>query len=436
MEAQLLETESGSHKPLVAARREWTVLIYLAGDNNLSEECVYILKEIKRVAPPAPPKGGRSPETSSVHVVAQFDPLGRGNPSRRFHIEYSDGELEDDELYYSRKLETDTGSPSALLEFLLETIEWYPARQYMLVLSGHGAGVLQNFFLQDEERPLSSIPSTFPVPALRRVFRSARLKHALGDYKIDILGFDACMMSMTEVCYQLRDIDVLNLVVGSEGFSLNSGWPMDRILGYLQSLPPAPPATKTSVTTVAKKIVDIFTNFYHDYYLGGLSVDQSVIDLSKIGKLRDEIDRLALAMLKAMHTESPKPDRYDEKGRPFQDALLLAHWAAQSYNGEQCVDLYDFCNLLQKRVREDRREESVWSCCKRIMEFLTEGDDRIIKRSCYAGAAFQHSHGISIYFPWGDYDVTPGYNELDFYDHSKWDEFLKRYLKVTKRVPE
>ena len=78
-----------------------------------------------------------------------------------------------------------------------------------------------------------------------------------------------------------------------------------------------------------------------------------------------------------------------EKGRPFQDALLLAHWAAQSYNGEQCVDLYDFCNLLQKRVREDRREESVWSCCKRIMEFLTEGDDRIIKRSCYAGEAFQ-----------------------------------------------
>lgn len=406
----------------------WTVLIYLAGDNNLSEECVYALKEIKKVGTSLPSTAGRE---RKLNVIVQFDPLGRGNPSRRFIITDAggDGELECDEDKEVQKLETDTSDPEALLSFLCESIHAFPSDYYMVILGGHGAGVIEGFFLQDEERPLSSIPSSFPIPMLKSVFQSDRLEEALGGRKINIVGFDACMMSMVEVCYELRGIAALDLVVASEGFTLNSGWPIDRIIAAILNDSDVEPEP------LAKFIVDEYVTFYHDFYLGGLSVDQAIIRLNRIEDLKTEIDALAAAMIRRLE-EIPERDRhYAEEGEPFQDSILLAHWAAQSYNGEQCVDLYDFCSLLQKRADDfenPKDPQSIFKCCERVMKVI---EDLLIVRTCFSGAAFEHSHGASIYFPWGEFDFSPTYRQLDFAKYSEWYKFLKTYLRATKRGP-
>jgi len=406
-------------------RRKWAVLVYQAADNNLTEECIYALTEMKAATNTVSRALARP-----LDVIVRLDPLGRGNPSRLFNLK-TGRSLEDDEDERQRRFEIDTGNPETLLDFLCTAIDKNDADHFMLVLSGHGAATSEGFFLKDEERPLLSIPSSFPVPALRRVFQSDRLKDALGDRKIDILGFDACMMSVGEVCYQLRDLEVLNLVVGSEGFSLNSGWPLRSILEHMRGF-------QLNPDQLAEFIVKAYVEFYGDYHLGGLSVDQAAVDLSQICHLRDEVDRLAQSMIYEIRRESGDHDDnlyYREGGKPFQDALLLAHWAAQSYNGEQCVDLYDFCDLLEERVPHHESDESVWKCCRRIKNFLTQGPDKLIRKCCYVGAAFQFSHGLSIYFPWAYYDLAPSYRELDFAKHSKWREFLKIYLKATRRRP-
>jgi|GEM_PF-4626864 len=49
-----------------------TVMIYLAGDNNLSEECVYALTELKKARP-----------NSLVRVFAQYDPGDEFLPTQR-----------------------------------------------------------------------------------------------------------------------------------------------------------------------------------------------------------------------------------------------------------------------------------------------------------------------------------------------------------------
>src|SRR4030095_721605 len=51
--------------------RKWNVMVYLAGDNNLSEEMVHDLQEMQRAGAPADFK-------KKVRVVAQFDPRGTG----------------------------------------------------------------------------------------------------------------------------------------------------------------------------------------------------------------------------------------------------------------------------------------------------------------------------------------------------------------------
>jgi len=57
---------------------KWTIMVYLAGDNNLADECVFALTEMK--AAMIDPR---------VKVVAQFDPTARRVRTRRFVLNQS-----------------------------------------------------------------------------------------------------------------------------------------------------------------------------------------------------------------------------------------------------------------------------------------------------------------------------------------------------------
>ena len=56
-------------------KAEWTVMVYLAGDNNLSPECLFALTEMKEADP-----------GEEIHVVAQFDPRDEHLPTQRYKI--------------------------------------------------------------------------------------------------------------------------------------------------------------------------------------------------------------------------------------------------------------------------------------------------------------------------------------------------------------
>ena len=55
--------------------------------------------------------------------------------------------------------------------------------------------------------------------------------------KIDIIGFDACLMGMMEVAYQLKEH--AEIVVGSEELEPGKGWDYEAIVSYLVKYPTA-----------------------------------------------------------------------------------------------------------------------------------------------------------------------------------------------------
>jgi hypothetical protein len=408
---------------------DWTMLIYQASDNNLSEDCMYALSEMNKVvhARKTPPRGAKA-APPKLSVVAQLDPVGRGNPTLRFEITKQASGLEK-KVIKTFVQETDESRADTLIQFLSESISDFPAEHYIVVLNGHGAGFLNGFFLRDDDRPSSSVPSALRIRLLTEVFGSKRVVQALKGKKIDILGFDSCMMSTIEVCFQLLPTAANSIAIGSEGFALNSGWPYERIVTKLQN-------ERVEPEDLAKSIVDEHISFYSDYELGGLSVDISAIRLNKIRTLKSKIDDLAAALKAVL-----KRDEYVERGERFQDAILLSHWATQSYNGEQCVDLYDFCNLLQKRLPKNAKGKQISRLCQKVQAaIIGNGQNSAVIRGRSAGAAFQFSNGISIYFPWARFDIAPEYRDLGFVKaHSKkrkaspWLKFLERYLQATQR---
>jgi hypothetical protein len=106
-----------------------------------------------------------------------------------------------------------------------------------------------------------------------------------------------------------------------------------------------------------------------------------------------------------------------ERSRPLRDAIVLAHWEAQSYKSDEYTDLYDFCDLLQERCAE---EPLIAEGCQRVKDII---DEQIVVRSLYCGPAFQYSYGLSIYFPWAQ--VAARYKETEFAQDTGWGDFLE-----------
>jgi hypothetical protein len=441
----------------------WTIMVYLAGDNNLTTECMFALTEMK----------GAALSNKNFNVIAQFDPSDPYLPSHRYEIDPANKSIYEDIFdcarYYknrdevrfkkeSRKAcdlaarreaalekvrkaglkklkkasltatkasklptdDTDTGSPITLYNFISYCLQNYPARRYMVVLSGHAGGTERDYLLKDE-----SSARSLTFNELKQVFK--QIKRDRHGELIDIIGMDNCLMSMAEICYELRD--VAEIVVGCESFSPISGWPYRQILERLHNEfgDPKLPAGKAVTVDAAKAIVGEYVNFYATYWMAGLSVTQSALDVTKVQALQQHINDLAQQMEKELVSESQKESLPPSK-RLLENALLLAHWEAQSYNGEQYVDVYDFCDCLEKRVQSPEIAER----CKTLKNFIK---DEFVLDSCYCGAIYQYSYGVSIYFPWAE--IAPSYWNLDFVDQKApgWGSFLKAYTRLTRRLP-
>jgi hypothetical protein len=444
----------------------WTVMVYLAGDNNLSSECLFALTEMKKAEP-----------GNQIRVIAQLDPQDNYLPTHRYEINRKGPNstlFEDiiDEAHYNPETcevrfrneskradslatsrlkhrtviqsvlsdvndltslefkdeeitdDTDTGSPVTLYNFLSFCIQEYPADHYMVVLSGHAGGTESDYLLKD-----ASSKGSLTFNELKQVFKE--LQTDLNGKPIDIIGMDNCLMSMGEICYELRGL--AQIAVGCESYSPASGWPYREILERLQKDFTEPKAKRKSLPAeAAKAIVEEYVNYYSSYWMAGLSVTQSALDIGKVEKFRKVVDKFAGELEQELVKEYEKNQR-KQKSRTsqssFQDALVLAHWEAQSYNGESFVDLYDFCDCLERRLPS----EAIGRKCREVKKFLAS---EFVLKSCYSGAVYQYSYGVSMYFPWAE--VANTYTNLDFIEDSVdtgWGKFLKTYTAMTRRQP-
>jgi hypothetical protein len=448
-------------------QREWTIMVYYAGDNNLSAECVYALNEMKNVV-----------GLDQFYLLVQFDPNDPFLPTHRYLIT-DDGKVatlpaniidrasfdpEAGEVFFQRESEnarqlaktrqeglkqfskisnaakaasfgtapdpndgsiddTDTASPITLYNFLSFCMNEYPARHYLPVIAGHGAGTQRDYLLRD-----STPDGYLTLNELKLVFRKLRRDRGK---PFEILGMDNCLMSMGEICYELRGS--VETIVGCESFSPSSGWPFREILERLRDIQAA--ASKKPVTRkFAEAIVEEYTTYYANYWLGGLSVAQSAMNILEVEKFKEDVDAFADALVQELEREeSRKAARSAGKAPayPFRDALVLAHWEAQSYNGERFADLFDFCDCLEKRSQR----APIVTACRRIKKSI----ESFVLKSCYNGAAYQHSHGVSLYFPWSQ--VGNSYMNLDFVRSGVdgvmqgWGKFLEAYTAKTRRAP-
>lgn len=411
MSVKVLRDKIGGPK---SDAKKWTIMVYLAGSNNLVDEMIFAIRELRGKA-----------MTGIVNVFVEFD---TGSdvwlfPPSAFqekpgtdpqHVEDFDLEKVGEKEDYPPLINTQ----GILRKFVTRAMLAYPdTEHYALILSGHGSGAVGDFLL-------GSTPG-LTIPALGRTFK--RVKDALhaqhhprgkeGVHLFDILGLDSCNMSMAEIGYEVEEH--VGYMIGAEGFELNTGWPYDRLIDIVNRRK----SLEKSPCELAVDIVHAYGAYYFNYSIGDLSTDQSALYLHGLrGILKPVVKELADSLLRELK---------DASGR---DRILVAHWKAQSYSIEQYTDLWDFCGQLKEKFPEPHH---VWI----VAEAVQKAIERVVMLSIYSGARFQHSHGVAIYFPWADIVDSRGghdlsaYKQLKFARETGWAEFLEQYLEDTQREP-
>lgn len=424
-----------------ARRKQWTVMVYLAGDNNLDNAGIADLQEMKTIG-----------STDQVAIVAQFDRSGATRTTNRYVLRKGSTLAED---LVTSLGETNTGDPAVLRDFVAWAATTQPARHYMLVIWNHGSGwddsnLYTGDYFSGATPPVIRKGRVLAAPAgsaagppvrsgtVRAAIKRARrslfqttvasmvssraiafddqaqdfldnleLKRVLVDIrrglgrKIDVLGFDACLMSMVEVAYQVRDS--VSFTCGSEEEEPGEGWPYDTILKALTARPAMAPAE------LAKLIVSRYMASYQPR--DGVTLAAS--SLAAIGPLADAVNRLGRVLL---------PLTRDARART---AIITLRSQVQEYTApyDQYCDLGDLCDLLARRVKDS----GLAHACRAVQ--ATAG--RVVIATGAKGAKVAHSHGLSIYFP--KKSVSRQYATLDFAKRGGWAAFVDAYTRSVSR---
>src|SRR5712691_2124163 len=223
---------SGGGSPAVTPKG-WTVLVYMVADNNLESFAIPNLQQMATVG-----------SSDNLRIVVELDrslrystsPIGNiaaSATTKRLLVQ--NGSFQQ----ISDLGNLDTANPATLADFIQWGIRTYPSQNYALVLWDHGGGWKYGF---GEDEPTGHMLGLAQMQqALKRGLAAA------GVSKLQILGFDACLMSTFEVMQALQPY--ATYLVASEETEPGAGWDYTRLV-------PARDSAAVEAVTLAKGIVD------------------------------------------------------------------------------------------------------------------------------------------------------------------------------------
>ncbi|MBL8169682.1 MAG: hypothetical protein JNJ50_16110 [Acidobacteria bacterium] len=452
-------------------KKEWTIMLYMAGDNNLAANMAYAMGQLKEFATEGSDKlnlfvyyDGNSPNTPTLYC----DFSGKEAQYYRSHL-IADKPFKVEES----RINENAADPKSILNF----VDWCVntrqgrANRYAFILSGHSLGFLGEGLFRDEtsgksmnlrdlmyaidrmtsdQEFLSNVkanPSEFNQfnpwgddNYSERFLLGGNVNELLGQ-QLDILGFDSCVMGMYEVGSQFRACAKTMIV--SEGSIPSAGWTYAKLLRDLCE------GTDKTTEDLAAGLVEGYIKGQSEFVIGGVSVDMAAWNMDKFIDLQVLIGGLSSNLLKCFEPGNPLYV-------PMERAVLKVHWKCQSYMYDQNVDLGDFCELLLQEcdcietelgsgAHDQLLSDLKWSC-KDILQTLQD----VVIQCGFSGGRYQYSNGVSIFFPWSleayeaaaaDYNALWATTEARGFIQTTgdlpWGEFLNKYLgEVSRRKNE
>ncbi len=371
--------------------KEWTIMVYLNAKNDLERFGIKDMNEMEKVG-----------SNDNINIVVQMGRMkgydssnGDWTGVRRYYITKDN----DPTLIKSQVIEEmgeiDMGSYKTLIDFGKWAKKNYPAKKYFLIIWNHGTGWQKGF----NQRITKGI--SYDEVSGNHI-NTPQLGQALKEIgKVDLVGFDACLMGMAEVVYEIKDY--ATYIIASEEAEPADGYTYDGFLSKLAKKPTMGPLE------LAKAVVDSYISYYQST---GDGSTQAVIRAEKLNDFIKAVNEFAYALSNLQDTNLIKSALSKTQSYAISDNKDLAHFASLIYSStldpvvkEKAKALYDF--IKNKLVAYNKYTNS------NINHWWGYTD-------------YSNSHGIAIYFP--SYSIAEGYADLQWAKYSNWDEFLSWYL--------
>ncbi|MBU2573965.1 MAG: hypothetical protein KKH28_07825 [Elusimicrobia bacterium] len=390
-----------------AAEREWLVLVFINGRNNLARAAVKDVNEMEMVG-----------STDKVAVTAELGLLqDRGNSSR-LYIQKDTTAGANNKLgaIVSPAVQVpgaDMGSWKHFAKFAKWSYSRYPAKKVLAILWNHGSGRIDIGGADNTGAELGIAYDDLTRNFIRNKQIALALKEierSIGK-KVSIYASDACLMQMASVAYEIKDN--ADFIVGSEENIPNDGFPYDTILTALTADP----------GMEAEALSKILVEKYYDFYNGsGKNATLSAIKSSGLAGFTEVLNAWVKAAAISAHRkkalEAEQSALSFEKGYNGNDTSYKA----------RSKDLADFVDLVGQKADKTSK---VYAKGEALKNFI---DTKLVIANKVAAAdpKYNRSRGLAVYFPKLIYDSS--YDENIFSRDSLWDDFLKWKLDPSYKI--
>lgn len=423
------------------APKPWTIIIYMAADNDLRNFATRNLKQMSSIG-----------STEFINIVVHLDIRMSGNikTTRRYVIE------KDKLIHVNTNEEStqlmDSGDPATLVSCCEWAIQDYPANEYALIFWNHGAGIIDpergriinpaelfNFnpsinkleldrsvaFLdlmsdtQQDQRGICWDETTGNYLTNQKLELALKkiCNNFLGGKKLSIIGFDACLMSMLEVANLVQPY--AHIMVASQEVELGTGWNYAHVLyPFMQQ--------DLSRAEFATHIVNMYEKTYktvtYDY-------TQSAIDLSALSAVELSVHEVSNLLLEAIPYQTQNSIK--NAIRDARKKNNCTHFDEPSY-----IDLYHFfSNLityipsmtLQNNKHEQEFKQKLKVGLETSLQCITKA---VVANVC--GKNLQGAAGISIYFP--ERRTHPSYLLTRFAQNNDWSRLIGQFVDLHRNA--
>jgi hypothetical protein len=396
----------------------WLIMLYQDADDDVLEYDIYFDMNEAEI----------TGSSERVFIVSQMDRYqgayegdGGWSTAKRFYL------TPDTDLWAVRSQEiadlgeVNMGDVSTLVDFATWAINNYPADRFALIMSDHGAGWLGGWSDMDNNDPdglfMNDIESAL-----------AQIVAQTGINKLDLVGFDACLMAQIESFSAIAPY--ARYAVASEEVEPSIGW---AYAGFLQELVDNPAMSGRELAqSIVNNYIDQDQRIVNDSareqyledaynYTGSVTAQElafeegstttlSAVDLEAFPEIHSALNNLLYIMTTIDQTHVARARTY------AQSYYSIFRDVPPSY-----IDLEHFVRLL---VEETGSHE-----VSTAADVLYAAIDRAVISEKH-GPERPGSHGISIYFPNSElYTSAYGYQMYtsivdSFVEISQWDDFL------------
>ncbi len=383
---------SGSEEASPAADGEgWTVLVYSIADTDLEP---YLLADLAEFAEVGSGENlqvaamvDRAEDYSSDPLLDLEDWVGAK------YVSIGQGSAEElDDLG-----DVDTGDPAQLAEFVAQGIADHPAEHYALVISDHGAswpGVGG-----DEGSDYSSLT----LDEIRGGIADGLDEAGLD--KLDLLGFDACLMATYETASTMAPL--ADRMIASQELEPGHGWDY-------RAFQVAADDPDVDVDTLGTAIVDGFAA-QAEAEGTGADITLSMIDLNQMAAVDDALTEFSEALSERAADVAPVVGReradvlsFGRDPDPEVDTHMADLGLLAAEIGVEALDVSDQADALIRAIGDAVTYE-------------------------VAGPAALGASGLSIYFPPTEELLNADYASVE--SAEAWGGFLNSYFEAGSEIP-